>query len=235
MAQSREKRQQKEALYSLFAQLAQAMANARRLELLDLLMQAPRTVEDLAGEAQMSVANTSQHLQLLKRSRLVVSEREGVFIRYRLANPVVARLWLELRAAAEAQIAEVEQALDTYRSKRHEFERISAADLRQRLRSGDVFLLDARPHVEYEAGHIPGAASLPLAELERRLDELPKDLPIVAYCRGPYCVMADEALELIAGRGLQTLRLEEGVAEWRQAWPGSTNENAKPKPTIHRE
>jgi rhodanese-related sulfurtransferase/DNA-binding transcriptional ArsR family regulator len=231
VAQSSDKRQQKETLYSLFAQLGQAMSNPRRLELLDLLMQAPRTVEELATEAQMSTANTSQHLQRLKQSRLVASEREGVFIRYRLADPSVARLWLELRAVAELQIIEVEQALDAYRSKRSEFERISAAELRKRLQAGEVFLLDARPQVEYEAGHIPGAASLPLAELERRLDELPQDLPIVAYCRGPYCVMADEALELIASRGLQTLRLEEGVAEWRQGWPDRINETRNPNRT----
>jgi rhodanese-related sulfurtransferase len=156
-------------------------------------------------------------LQRLKQSRLVISEREGVFIRYRLADPGVTRLWLELRSVAESQIAEVQQALDAYRSRRHEFERISAAELRERLHRGEVFLLDARPQVEYAAGHIPGAVSLPLEELERRLDELPADMPIVAYCRGPYCVMADQALALIASRGLQTLRLEEGFVEWQQA------------------
>jgi rhodanese-related sulfurtransferase len=220
MSQS-SRQQQKEALFSLFAQVGQAVANAHRLELLDLLMQAPRTVEELASAAQISVANTSQHLQRLKQSRLVISEREGVFIRYRLADPAVARLWLELRSVAESQIAEVRQALDAYRSERHEFERISAAELRERLHKGEVFLLDARPQVEYAAGHIPGAVSLPLEELERRLDELPADMPIVAYCRGPYCVMADQALALISSRGLQTLRLEEGFVEWQQAWSGS--------------
>jgi rhodanese-related sulfurtransferase len=215
-SQTSEKRRQKESLYHLFAQIGQALANAHRLELLDLLTQAPRTVEDLATETQMSVANTSQHLQRLKQSRLVISEREGVYIRYKLTDPGVARLWLELRSVAETQIAEVKLALDAYRTQRHEFEHISAAELRERLHNGDVFLLDARPQVEYAAGHIPGALSFPLEELERRLDELPADLPIVAYCRGPYCVIADQALELLASRGFQTIRLEEGVVEWHR-------------------
>ena len=216
MDQASAKPRQKETLYQLFAQIGQALANAHRLELLDLLLQAPRTVEELATEAQMSVANASQHLQRLKQSRLVVSTREGVFIRYQLADPRVARLWLEVRSVAEAQLAEVQKALDAYRTQRHAFEHISAAELRERLHNNDVVLLDARPQVEYAAGHIPGALSFPLEELERRLAELPADLPVVAYCRGPYCVLADQALALLASRGFQTLRLEEGVAEWRQ-------------------
>lgn len=217
MSQNNSQRQKKVTLYTLFAEVGRAVANAHRLELLELLAQSPRTVEELAAEAQMSVANTSQHLQRLKLSRLVHSEREGTYIRYQLADPAVAQLWLALRSVAESQIAEVKQALDAYRSSRHEFERISAAELRDRLHKGEVFLLDARPRIEYVAGHIPGAVSMPLAELERRLDELPAGIPIVAYCRGPFCVLADQALELIARRGLHTLRLEEGVIEWRQA------------------
>ena len=207
-----EKRRQKDALYTLFAQIGQALANPHRLELIDLLVQAPRTVEELAAETQMSIANTSQHLQRLKQSRLVASTREGVYIRYRLADAGITRLWLELRAVAESQLSEVQEALEAYRTQRHAFEHISAAELRARLQNGEVFLLDARPEVEYAAGHIPGALSFPLDELERRL----ADLPIVAYCRGPYCVIADQALALLASRGRQTYRLEEGVAEWRQ-------------------
>jgi rhodanese-related sulfurtransferase len=221
MAQNDRQQRPKDVLYALFAEVGHAMANAHRLELLDLLMQAPRTVEELAGETHMSIANTSQHLQRLKQSRLVAATREGTYVRYRLADPGVASLWLQLRAVAESQIAEVEQTLDAYRTRRHEFERISAAELRARLHNGEVLLLDARPEVEYAAGHIPGAVSMPLDELEWRLDELPAGVPIVAYCRGPYCVMADEALALIASRGLQALRLEEGVAEWQEAWPNS--------------
>jgi len=216
MASRDEKRQQKDRLYQSFAAIGQALANPHRLELIDLLVQAPRTVEELTAETQMSIANTSQHLQRLKQSRLVASTREGVYIRYRLADASIARLWLELRAVAESQLSEVQEALDAYRTQRHAFERISAAELRERLQQGEVFLLDARPEVEYAAGHIPGALSFPLAELERRLEDLPADLPIVAYCRGPYCVIADQALALLASRGRQTYRLEEGVAEWRQ-------------------
>lgn len=216
MASGSEKRRQKDALYRIFAEIGQALANAHRLELIDLLVQAPRTVEELAAETQMSIANTSQHLQRLKQSRLVASTREGVYIRYRLADADIARLWLELRAVAESQLNEVQAALDAYRTQRHAFERISAAELHARLQNGEVFLLDARPEVEFAAGHIPGALSFPLEELAQRLDELPADLPIVAYCRGPYCVIADEALALLASHGHRTYRLEEGVAEWRQ-------------------
>lgn len=212
-----EKRRHKEQLYHLFSQVAAAMSNPHRLELLDLLVQAPRTVEELAQEAHMSVANTSQHLQRLKQARLVLDEREGLYIRYRLADPAVARLWLQLRAVAEQQLAEVDRALDAYRERRYEFERISTDELQVRLRHGDVVLLDVRPTVEYQAGHLPEAISIPLDELERRLNELPPDKTIVAYCRGPYCVYADEGLELLAEKGWEVARLEEGVAEWQQA------------------
>jgi len=212
-----EKRRHKEQLYELFTQIAGAMANPHRLELLDLLVQAPRTVEELAQEAHMSIANTSQHLQRLKRAKLVLDEREGLYIRYRLADPAVARLWLQLRAVAEQQLAEVERALDAYRQRRHEFEGISSDELLLRLRSGEVILLDVRPTEEYEAGHLPEAVSIPVDELERRLNELPPDKTIVAYCRGPYCVYADDALALLLERGWQVARLEEGVAEWQEA------------------
>jgi rhodanese-related sulfurtransferase/DNA-binding transcriptional ArsR family regulator len=212
-----EKRRHKEQLYRLFARIAGAMANPHRLELLDLLAQAPRTVEELAQEAQMSLANTSQHLQRLKQAHLVLDEREGLYIRYRLADPAVAQLWLELREVAERQLAEVTQALDAYRERRHEFEAISAAELQMRLRNGEVVLLDVRPQVEYQAAHLPEAVSIPIDELERRLNELPVDKMIVAYCRGPYCVYADDALQLLVEHGWRVARLEEGVVEWQQA------------------
>jgi rhodanese-related sulfurtransferase len=212
-----EKRQHKEQLFHLFTQVAAAMANPHRLELLDLLVQAPRTVEELAQEAHMSVANTSQHLQRLKQARLVLNEREGLYIRYRLADPAVARLWLELRTVAERQLAEVDRALDAYRQRRHEFEQISADELRARLRAGEIVLLDVRPAIEYQTAHLPEAISIPLDELERRLSELPPDKTVVAYCRGPYCVYADDALVLLAEQGWQVARLEEGVNEWQEA------------------
>lgn len=211
------KRRPKEQLYSLFAQIARAMANPHRLELLDLLAQAPRTVEELANEAHMSVANTSQHLQRLKQARLVIDSREGLYVRYRLASPTVTRLWFELRSVARQQLAEVERALDAYRHHRHEFEQIALDQLLTRMRRGELILLDVRPRIEYEAGHLPNAVSIPIAELEQHLDKLPPDKTVVAYCRGPYCVYADEALELLAGKGYRVARLEEGVTEWQLA------------------
>jgi rhodanese-related sulfurtransferase len=214
---SAEKRPQKEHLYALFSQIAAALANPHRLELLDLLAQSPRTVEELAQEATMSIANTSQHLQRLKKAQLVISEKEGLHVRYRLADPAVARLWLELRAVAYQQLAEVKQALDAYRQRRDEFENVSVEELRERLQNGEIILLDVRPQVEYENGHLPGALSLPLAEIEQKLASLPDDKTIVAYCRGPYCVIADDALDILAANGRRIARLEEGVLEWQQA------------------
>ncbi len=204
----------KERLYRLFAMPASALSNPHRLELVDLLSQAPRTVEELAVEADMSVANTSQHLQRLKHARLVAFDREGQFIRYRLADRSVARLWLDLRGVGRSRMPEVEQALDAYRDRRHELETISKADLRRLQRRREVALIDARPAAEYAAGHLPGAISLPPDEVEERLDTLPRDKMIVAYCRGPYCVYADDVLALLAGRGFRVARLEEGVLEW---------------------
>lgn len=212
-----EKRLHKDRLYQLFAQVANALANGHRLELLDLLAQAPRTVEELAQEAQMSVANTSQHLQRLKQAHLVRTQREGIYIRYHLADPAVANLWSELRIVAEQQVAEVAVARAAYRPRQHEFEPISVEDLQECLRQGEVTLLDVRPALEYEAGHLPGAISMPFAELARRLSELPPDKTIIAYCRGPYCVYADDALVLLAAHGWKVARLEEGAVEWQQA------------------
>lgn len=209
--------QNKENLYRLFAQIANALANPHRLELVDLLAQAPRTVEELAQEAHMSVANTSQHLQRLKQAQLVTAVREGQYIRYHLADPAVARLWLQLRAVAEQQLAEVDRALDAYRTRRHEFEAITAVELQTRLDNDEAILLDVRPAVEYEAAHIPGAISLPWTEVAQRQQELPPGKTIVAYCRGPYCVYADEALAELAQAGWQVARLEEGILEWAEA------------------
>ena len=182
-----------------------------------MLTQAPRTVEALAVETGMSIANTSQHLQRLKQARLVETEREGTYIRYRLANPAVSELWHMLRQVAEKQLSEVDRALDAYRDRRHEFERISAQDLRLRLQSGNVVLLDARPTVEYETGHLPGALSVPVETVEQLLASLPDDKTIVAYCRGPYCVLADEVLAEFAQAGKRVARLEAGVTEWQMA------------------
>ena len=210
-------RQRKERLYRLFTRVSGAMANPHRLELLDLLVQAPRTVEELAHEANLTVANASQHLQRLKQARLVIAEREGLYQRYRLADPAVMRLWLELRAVGEQQIDEVDQALDAYRTRRHEFEKVTIDEVRDRLRAGKALLIDARPGVEYQAGHLPQAISIPLDELERQLAALPRNRPLFVYCRGPLCVIADDALAVLSEAGRKVARLEEGVAEWQQA------------------
>ena len=210
-----DKRRHKEHLYELFAQVATAMANPHRLELLDLLVQAPRTVEDLAQEAHMSVANTSQHLQRLKQARLVADAREGLYVRYRIADPAVVHLWLDLRTLADRQYADVERSLDLYRDRRHEFHTLTPAEVQERLARNEALLLDVRPIVEYEAAHIPGAVSIPYNELPGRLSELPPSKLIIAYCRGPYCVYADDALGTLAEQGWEVARLEEGVVEWQ--------------------
>ena len=212
-----ESREYKERLYELFSQIGNALANPHRLELLDLLVQAPRTVEELADQAHMSIANTSQHLQRLKQAHLVVDERDGQFIRYCLANPAIARLWFELRSVAEKQLAEVERALDRYRSHRSDFERISIEELHEGMSRDEVVLIDVRPEVEFQTGHLPGAVSMPIDTLSERIDKLPSSKTIVAYCRGPYCAFADEALVFLSAHGFPVKRLEEGVAEWQQA------------------
>jgi rhodanese-related sulfurtransferase len=210
-------RHAKEQLFELIAQVAQAIANPHRLELLDLLAQAPRSVEQLAVASSMSIANASQHLQRLKRASLVVGERQGTTIRYRLADPAVARLWTELRSVAASQLAAFDRALDQYRPQRHHFPTITPVALRAGMERGDTVLLDVRPAEEFRAGHLPGAVSIPLEELPVRLAELPADALLVTYCRGPLCVYADEALAQIVASGRRGARLEEGVAEWQQA------------------
>jgi DNA-binding transcriptional ArsR family regulator/rhodanese-related sulfurtransferase len=210
-------RQAKDTLFELVAQVAQAIANPHRLELLDLLVQAPRSVEQLAEASALSIANTSQHLQRLKRAGLVVSERQGTSMRYHLADSAVARLWVELRTLAERQLAGMDRALDAYRQQRHTFSQIAADEVRTRLHVGDIVLLDVRPSIEFNAGHLPGGLSIPIDELPQRLDELPTETLIVTYCRGPLCVYADQALELITESGRCGARLEAGVAEWQLA------------------
>ncbi|WP_028458314.1 metalloregulator ArsR/SmtB family transcription factor [Chloroflexus sp. Y-396-1] len=204
-------------LFQQIALVTQAMANPHRLELLDLLVQAPRTVEQLAHATGMSVANTSQHLQRLKQGGLVIGERQGTTIRYRLADPAVIRLWNEVRTIAVQQLAGVERALERYRPKRQQFPVITMAELQASMKQGEIVLLDVRPAEEFVAAHLPAAISIPLSELPARIDELPVDKLIVAYCRGPLCSYADEALSFIIASGRRGARLEEGIAEWRLA------------------
>ena len=210
-------RQVKEALYEQFARLGKALASPRRIELLDLLCQGERTVEALAEAARMGVTNTSAHLQVLRQARLVETRREGVKVYYRLADEEVCRFFFALRDLARARLAEVEQVVQDYLEARDELEPVSRQALLERLDRGDVTVLDVRPPEEFAAGHIPGARSVPLPELERRLDELPRDVEVVAYCRGPYCVLAPEALGILRAAGFRARRLEDGFPEWRLA------------------
>ncbi len=205
----------KSAIYEHLARIGKAVANPRRLELLDLLGQGPRTVEVLARHAGLTVANTSQHLQVLRGARLVEAEKHGLYVTYRLADPAVARFVRELRRLAEARLAEVEQAARAFLEARGLAEPVDADAVVARVRAGDATLIDVRPVEEYLAGHLPGAISVPLPELERRLAELPRDREVVAYCRGPYCVLAVEAVALLRARGFTASRLPEGVADWR--------------------
>ena len=210
-------RQHKERLYELFAQISSALANSHRLELIDLLIQASHTVEDLASLSQLSVANASQHLQCLKKARLVICQREGQSIRYSLADPMIARLWIELRRVAQNQLAEVDQVMDQYRIHRHDFEKISSAEVHEGLQTDQILLVDARPEDEYQAGHLPGAISLPVDTISGRIHGLPMGKTVVTYCRGPVCIDADEASLLFSAYGYPVKRLEDGIAEWQQS------------------
>ena len=199
--------------------MGKAFASPRRLELLDLLAQAPRSVEELARASGQSTANASQHLQALHAAGMVTRTREGTRVRYALAGEEALRLWLALRDASAARLAEVERAARDYLGE--DVETIGREELLERLASGDVVLVDVRPQEEFAAGHIEGARSIPLAELERRLAELPPDREVVAYCRGPFCAYAHEAVRRLNQAGRAARRLEEGWPEWRLAHPSA--------------
>ncbi len=211
-----EKRRFKTLLYEQFARMSKALANPHRLELLDVLAQGERTVEVLAEETGMSIANASQHLQILRAARLVETRRAGVSIYYRLASESVSQLWLSLRHVGEQHLAEVDQLVTTFLQDRAALHPVTVDELREAVQDERVILLDVRPRAEYQAGHLPQARSIPITELEARLGELPQNREIVAYCRGPYCVFADEAVTLLRVHGYQARRLEEGVPEWRR-------------------
>ena len=210
-------REFKDLLYDQFARVGKAVANPHRLELLDLLAQGERTVEDLAQQAALPIANASQHLQALRRAALVEVRREGPYAFYRLADDRVLRLWQAIRAVGETRLAEVDRLVATYLADRDALESIDAAGLLDRMRNDDVVVLDVRPVEEFDAGHIPGARSIPIADLEQRLQELPQDREIIAYCRGPYCVFSDEAVVLLHARGYRARRLEDGLPDWRSS------------------
>jgi rhodanese-related sulfurtransferase len=208
-------RAEKDALFEAIALMGKAFASPRRLELLDLLAQAPRTVDDLARASGQSTANTSQHLQALHAAGMVTRTREGTSVRYALAGTEALGVWLALRDASVARLAEVERAAREYLGE--DVEAIGREELIERLRRGDIILVDVRPSEEFEAGHIEGARSIPLDELNRRLAELPTDREVVAYCRGPFCAYAHEAVRTLQSAGRRARRMEEGWPEWRLA------------------
>jgi rhodanese-related sulfurtransferase len=208
----------KTALFDEFARAGKALASGRRIELLDVLANGERTVEALATEVGLSVANASQHLQILRQAGLVAGRRQGTSVFYRLAAPEVFRLWQALRTLAASQLADVEHLAATYLGDRDELEPVTREELARRLDDGDdLVVLDVRPTAEHAAGHLPGAVSIPVGELRRRLAELPRDREIVAYCRGPYCAFAHEAVTLLREEGFSARRLEDGLPEWQAA------------------
>jgi rhodanese-related sulfurtransferase/DNA-binding transcriptional ArsR family regulator len=205
-------------LFDQFARIGKALASGRRIEMLDILANGERTVEALAQQVHLTIANTSQHLQILRDAGLVSSRREGTFIRYGLATQQVYELWGSLRSLGANRLADVERLLEAYIGSRNGLEPVSRKELYKRMRSGDqLVVLDVRPKDEFDAGHLPGAISIPLAELPRRLRQVPKNQDVVAYCRGPYCAFAPEAVRVLNKRGYRARRLEDGFPEWSAA------------------
>jgi len=213
----------KTKLFDGFGAVAKALASGRRMEILDVLAQGPRSVEELASEIHQSVANTSHHLRTLARGGLLESDRVGTRIVYRVASPKVTELWRALRDVASEQVAEIDRLARGYLGERDGLEPVAREELLRRLRRKDVVVLDVRPTPEYRTGHISGARSMPVHELSRRLKEVPRDGDVVAYCRGPYCVFADDAVRFLRKKGFRAARLEDGFPEWRDAGlPSST-------------
>jgi len=216
----------KSAIYEQFARIGKAISNPGRLELLDLLCQGPRTVEALAKEANLGLANTSQQLKILRSARLVEAEKSGLFVTYRLADDQVCQFLRSLRLFAETRLTEVREIAREFLGNREGLEPISREGLLAKVRDGAVTVLDVRPVEEYRAGHIPGALSVPLKDLERWLSELPRDRQIVAYCRGPYCVLAVKAVEMLRERGFDAWRLEHSVHDWQaEGFPVAAGED----------
>lgn len=206
----------KEALFDAFGGVAKALASGRRAEIVDVLAQGPRSVEQIAEQIGQSVANTSHHLRFLAASGLVRSIKDGTRVIYRLAGPSVLAMWRALRDVAAEHVGEIERLARDYLGDRDGLEAVPRGELARRLERGDVVVLDVRPEAEFRAGHIAGARSIPVAELARRLKELPKSKEIVAYCRGQYCVFADDAVRLLRRKGYKASRLQDGFPEWRE-------------------
>ena len=205
----------KDQIYDQFGRLGKSLASPKRLEMLDVLCQGPHTVESLATATGQTLANASQHLKVLRTARLVEAEKRGLYVTYRLVGTEVCDFFLAFRRLAESRLAEIERITRLFLDSRDVLEAVDQATLLGRVRRGEVVVLDVRPEQEFRSGHIPGALSVPLAELEHRLAELPRDRQLVAYCRGPYCVMSIEAVEILRRHGRQAARLEIGVPDWR--------------------
>lgn len=211
-------RDDKTALYDAFASLGQALASGRRVEILDVLANGERNVARLARELNLTVPNVSQHLQILRRAGLVAVKRDGTFVRYRLASPDVHAFLGALRSLAADRVAEVDRLATAYFRHRDELEPVTRKELSRRLgRADDIVVLDVRPEEEYRAGHVPRAISIPVSEIRRRLSEIPRDRDVVAYCRGPFCAFAHDAVRELRRAGIQARRLEDGLPEWAAA------------------
>jgi rhodanese-related sulfurtransferase/DNA-binding transcriptional ArsR family regulator len=210
-------RELKDPLYAQFARIGHAVASPVRIELLDLLAQGEKTVEALAEQSAAGIKNTSAHLRVLRQARLVETRREGTYVYYRLADDDVSRFLRDLQRLGRQRLAEVEQVARQYIDGRDKLEPVTLGELRKLVREDAVTVIDVRPHDEYEAGHITGALSVPVAELNRRLRELPKRREVIAYCRGPYCVFSLEAVTLLRKHGFRARRSEEGLPAWRDA------------------
>jgi len=210
-------RQAKDALFDALASVAKAVASGRRAEIVELLAQGERTVDEIAGAIDQTVANTSHHLRTLARAGLVRTRREGTWVHYALASDDVAAMWAAIRRVAGQQVADLARLATAYHGERDTLVTIGRDELLRRLEEGEIILVDVRPAAEHAAGHIPGARNLPIDEVARRLDELPADATVVAYCRGPYCVYADDAVRILTRQGRAAVRLEDGFPEWRTA------------------
>lgn len=210
-------REFKDLAYGQFAKIAQAFSAPKRLEIIDVLAQGERDVDSLSKQVAMTVANTSRHLQILKQARLVEARREGVRIFYRLSDEEVLRCWISLQTLAEKRSSEIREIARLFFEARDTLEPITKDELLKRTLNDDVVVLDVRPREEYKTGHIAGAISIPLSELMNRLDEIPQHREVVAYCRGPYCVMSAEAMTILKNAGLKATRLREGLPEWKEA------------------
>jgi rhodanese-related sulfurtransferase len=210
-------REFKDLIYEQFGKMANAFSSPKRLEIVDLLAQGERDVESLSKQTSMTIANTSRHLQILKAARLVDVRRDGVRVFYRLADAQVLQCWMGLQSLAEKRTAEIREIARMFFKERDVMEPISKEELKERMRNNEAVVLDVRPSKEYQSGHIPGAISIPLSELKKRLKEIPREREVVAYCRGSYCVLSAEAMTILRNAGYDSVRLKEGLAEWREA------------------